>query len=322
MTPVDVAPATVAAVHDLERRRRLRSWVAIAYAVAFVVAVVLTGLPASRDRVSLWLLGGLLVFSIGQPKGWTRVIYDFLPLLVVLYLYDLVRGTADGLVGHVFTLPQLRVDEWLFGGTAPTITLQRWLWTPHHLHVWDYATFLVYLSYFIVPLSLAAILWVRSRALFRRYVWLWVGLTSAAVITYALYPASPPWLASKQGFLGHLVRIEPRVSQAIGVDMSRMMGSKAFVNQVAAVPSLHAATALLIALFLWPLVGRWRWLLALYPIAMGFSLVYLGEHYASDVLLGYLYAVVVFMVGNRMYDWWQRRRAERAADASAPAPAS
>jgi membrane-associated phospholipid phosphatase len=40
---------------------------------------------------------------------------------------------------------------------------------------------------------------------------------------------------------------------------------------------------------------------------MGFSLVYLGEHYVSDVLLGYVYAVVVLLVGNRI----ARRRSER-----------
>jgi len=79
------------------------------------------------------------------------------------------------------------------------------------------------------------------------------------------------------------------------------------------VPSLHAATALLISLFFWSRTTRWRWLLVLYPLAMGASLVYLGEHYASDVLLGWLYAVVVFIAGNRLYDWWLVRHGGRRA---------
>ena len=44
---------------------------------------------------------------------------------------------------------------------------------------------------------------------------------------------------------------------------------------------------------------------------MGASLVYLGEHYVSDVLLGWLYAVVVFVVGNRLYDWCLARYGAR-----------
>jgi membrane-associated phospholipid phosphatase len=90
------------------------------------------------------------------------------------------------------------------------------------------------------------------------------------------------------------------------------MGSQQFVNRVAAVPSLHAATILLITLFFWPLTKRWRWLLASYPIAMGVALVYLGEHYAFDVLLGWLYAVFVYVVGSRVLDRWALRRVSRA----------
>jgi membrane-associated phospholipid phosphatase len=74
---------------------------------------------------------------------------------------------------------------------------------------------------------------------------------------------------------------------------------------VAAVPSLHAAYALLIALFLWPIVrGPWRIAVAAYPLAMAFALVYTAEHYVVDVLLGWLYAgvatVAVMAVARRL----------------------
>ena len=200
----------------------------------------------------------------------------------------------------------------------PTITLQRWMWTPHHPHVWDYAAFLVYLTYFLVPFGIAAILWKVRHSEFRRYVSLWIGLSFAALLTYALYPASPPWLAAKHGRLPHITRISPYMSRHIGVDLTRVMGSSRFANQVAAVPSLHAAVALFIALFFWSRTRRWRWLLVLYPLAMAFSLVYLGEHYVSDVLLGWIYAVVVFVAGNRIMDWWAARRARRSATTPHP----
>ena len=37
-----------------------------------------------------------------------------------------------------------------------------------------------------------------------------------------------------------------------------------------------------------------RPLLLLYPLAMGFTLVYTGEHYVFDVVLGWVYAVGVY----------------------------
>ena len=115
------------------------------------------------------------------------------------------------------------------------------------------------------------------------------------------------------GLLPHVVRITPFMTQHVGVNLARVMGSQNYVNRVAAVPSLHAAVALLISLFFWSRTKRWRWLLALYPLAMGFSLVYLGEHYVSDVLLGWIYAVVIFTVGNRVYDRVAARHARWSA---------
>jgi membrane-associated phospholipid phosphatase len=62
------------------------------------------------------------------------------------------------------------------------------------------------------------------------------------------------------------------------------------------VPSLHAAYTLLIALFLWRLAPRWgRVLLAAYPLAMAFALVYTAEHYFSDILVGWVLQCCVLL---------------------------
>jgi membrane-associated phospholipid phosphatase len=64
---------------------------------------------------------------------------------------------------------------------------------------------------------------------------------------------------------------------------------------VAALPSLHAGYALLVVLFLWRLTPWWvRPVLALYPPAMAFSLVYGGEHYVVDCIAGWAYAAFAF----------------------------
>ena len=80
---------------------------------------------------------------------------------------------------------------------------------------------------------------------------------------------------------------------------------QATVNLVAAVPSLHSAFTMLIALFLWPRVPRpVRPLLVLYPLAMGLTLMATGEHYFFDVLVGWIYAGSVMGA----WAWWERRR--------------
>jgi hypothetical protein len=72
-------------------------------------------------------------------------------------------------------------------------------------------------------------------------------------------------------------------------------------NQVAAMPSLHAGTAALIAFYgIARLRSRWRGLLMLYPIAMSFMLVYYGEHYVVDIIAGWALALVVLVACT---DW-------------------
>ena len=174
-------PAVDGAAGPSARRwRRRRTVLLVLYVVAFAVTTALWGFPASRDRVLIWVVAGLVIAVVGRPHALARLTIDFLPVIVFLYAYDLLRGTADGIFGHVYELPQLRVDEWLFGGTAPTVRLQRLLWTQGHPRVWDYAAFLVYLTYFIVPITVAAVLWRRAHHAFYRYVSLWIGLSFAA----------------------------------------------------------------------------------------------------------------------------------------------
>ena len=60
---------------------------------------------------------------------------------------------------------------------------------------------------------------------------------------------------------------------------------------------------------IWRLRSPWRWLLPLYPLAMGLTLIATGEHYFFDVLLGWLYAGGVMAV----WAWWERRHAGNAA---------
>jgi len=67
-----------------------------------------------------------------------------------------------------------------------------------------------------------------------------------------------------------------------------------------------ASFSALVAMFLWRRVrAPLRPLLALYPLAMGLSLIATGEHYFFDVLLGWLYAAAVMAA----WSWWERRRA-------------
>jgi hypothetical protein len=282
----------------------------IVWALSVVTFTVTVGFPGSRSQIFAVVGFGLIASGAASQSGtrWKRVVVDWLPFYVLLTLYDMLRGSAGSwLMPHA--IPQIRIDQWLFGGTAPTVSLQHALYTPGVAHVWDYAAFAVYMTHFVVPFAAAGFLWKYAHDRFRRFLVLFSLLTFAALLTYALYPAVPPWMASQNGFLPPTAKIidEMWTHVRLGNGSGIFSGTGHFADPVAAVPSLHAAYPLLLVMFFWKRAGRWRWLLALYPLAMAFTLVYTAEHFAIDVLLGWLYAVVVFVVGNWFLDRYDQR---------------
>jgi hypothetical protein len=245
----------------------------------------------------VWVLLGALAVSLGDLGGWLRgVVVDWLPFFLVLTAYDLARGGADGWLAPTHYLPQADVDAWLFGGAVPTVWLQQHLHQPGQVRWFEVAAFLVYVSHFFVTPLLAAALWVRDRWRFRRFAASLALLTLLGCVTFVLFPAAPPWMASAHGLIPPSVRLIPQLWTWIGVGAEQGVVGTGYhyANDVAAVPSLHAALALLVALSVWP--QRWwaRALVAAYPLAMALAIVYTGEHYFADVLLGWIYAVASF----------------------------
>jgi membrane-associated phospholipid phosphatase len=83
----------------------------------------------------------------------------------------------------------------------------------------------------------------------------------------------------------------------------------AYSNPVAAMPSLHAAIPMMLALFFWTRVRWWlRVVLVVYVLAMGLTLVYAGEHYVIDVLVGWLYAAISVFAVSRFHATARRAR--------------
>jgi membrane-associated phospholipid phosphatase len=298
-----------------------RILVPVAYGLATVALFVFLGIPYQRDILALWVILGLLCFSLADLRGAARgIVLELLPFIAILIAYDSLRGSAGHLFG-VHYLPQLDADRWLFGGATPSVTLQHWLWHGHV--VWyDVVFWCIYLTHFFATPIVAAVLWKFDRARFRIFAVFVAVLSLMGLATYALFPAAPPWMASQAGLTAPIIRIVPQVVASLHTQSAGSLFEHgyAYANNVAAVPSLHTAFALLIAITLWPVVPRLvRPLLAVYPLAMGFTLVYTGEHYVFDVLLGWLYTVVAVLAARALMRAWQARRERRLASSGAPA---
>jgi membrane-associated phospholipid phosphatase len=117
----------------------------------------------------------------------------------------------------------------------------------------------------------------------------------------------------------------PTVWDHLGLSsMSSVYENGNLVNTVAAMPSLHAAYPMMLLLFFWHAGRAVRVGLAAYTLAMGYALVYGGEHFVTDILAGWLMAGLVYVVvaaALRAAATWARRRTAARAAAVTPAPA-
>jgi PAP2 superfamily len=271
-------------------RRRVATLV-LGYLAGLGGMILVKGVFLSADRYFLILLVPALALRTG--RGYVR---DFLPFIALVLLYEEARGVAHSIHPHPFYEPMLTIDRWLGFGEVPTNRLQDVLWHGH-LEWYDHAFSLLDRLHFIVPPTLLLLIWLERRDVFYRCAATLVAVSFAGAATFAAFPAAPPWLASKHHLIPHVYRI----GYIEGGD-SPVGTSKSWIeahllgNPVAAVPSLHAAYATLVLLFAYAWRGRIAALIAApYTLGMWFTVVYLGDHYVADIIVGTAYAAV---------GWW------------------
>jgi membrane-associated phospholipid phosphatase len=333
-------------------------WTAVGvWVIAFLNECYRYGVPFDREGVIFWIVTLLLAATIGKRAAWT-VLVDWLPFAAVLVVYDYARGISDTLGMPTWWSPQLDVDKWLFGGVVPTVWLQEHFKHPV-AQWWDVAVSLTYVSFFFLPYVTAGAFWLRSRRDFRRWAARFVTLSFLGFGLFALIPAAPPWAAARctgsqvadhpsdptclgfhpgwvpgGGMLGkvsagsdpthaYIQRISGRgwPKLHLGIAQSLLDKGQGAVDVVAAVPSLHAGGTLLFVLFVWRRVRvGWKAVLVAYAIFMGVALVYSAEHYVSDILAGWLCAVLVSWAFDRLERRQRQRKPPDTLDGPTPQP--
>jgi hypothetical protein len=302
-------------------RRALRLAAAVVYALALASYISTFGLPKQTLAAVAWIWAATVVWNIELPwRAHLTFLRDWWPPLVLLTVYLYSRGISDdlGFVAVHITEP-ITADRWMFGGVLPTEWLQGHLCGDPCLRSsqprwYDVVLTTVYYSHFFVALGVAGWYWISDRAEWSRYMRRYLSITALALVTYIVCPMAPPWMASRDGYISDgIARITGRGWFDLGSGASSGAGGahqefSAVGNQVAAMPSLHAALAIFVAFYA---MGRLshglRWLLLLYPLSMSFMLVYYAEHYVIDVLAGAV-CVGVVMVGSARWERWLERR--------------
>lgn len=316
MAAIDSPAPPTAGAHlsvDAAIARRTRLISMTAFGVVAATWWLGIGIPADPFSTFAWLWFAAIAWRWGVPlRRHLDFARDWWPALATLLFYTYTRGFADGLGIAPHERMPIVLDRWIGFGELPTQRLQNWLCASTCADMsagrwYDTLFTATYASHFVCGLILAVVLWLRNRDHWVRWMRRYLALNLAGLTIYVLYPMVPPWMASDNGtFTPSIERMTGRGGHGPGLQLAQVVMGP-IGNAVAAMPSLHAGTACLVAFYgISMLRSRLRWLLLLYPLTMTVALVYFGEHYVVDALAGAALAGVV-MIASRQWERWRAR---------------
>jgi membrane-associated phospholipid phosphatase len=235
------------------------------------------------------ILVGLVVFALvarARPFVW-----DWLPFLFVGVMFEDLTSVGTKVAGGVHDVGPVVFERSWLGGQIASTWLQDHIGTGTLAKWFGIALASEYLFHFAAPLVCGFWLWLRHRDMFGTFVGAYILVMGLGFITYLVYPETPPWLAAQRGLdrLPHVHRIVVETLQQAGGFGSIYAGADPEPN--AAMPSLHVSVPVIVACSIVAVKGwgnKRAWLWMLYPITISFGVLYLGEHYISDTIVGLL----------------------------------
>lgn len=310
-------------VIDEFRRPSKSTLIRIGVAILLIAVSLLT----NRQFLGWALVATLAVLLV--PLGRARAaVAAIVPYAAVWAIFTFLRAFADEtrLAQTVNTMAS-DIERWIFNGELPTIQLQARFYDPYDLQWWDFYLTFVHWSYFLIPHAVAAWLWWKEPARFQHYLRAMTLLLSLGLVLYFLLPSNPPWMAPEvvnTPGAPTVLRIMEPIAMEIGGGLYeagyQVVGES---NPIAAMPSIHMAiTFLMVGVA--DNAGRW-WKLAawFYAFSMGLALVYLGEHYIIDVVVGCVitayswHASGTWMRSLGRFPSWVTRRSPHQAEGAA-----
>jgi membrane-associated phospholipid phosphatase len=269
-------------------RVALRAGAAGAAAAAVAVPLLRKRLRAPAPVTIAATAAGPLALAVLYPRSRKRDVALFaMQMWAFTMVHELPYDDPERLRGRLRARYPIAIDRMIGLGQLPNVRLQRALARLRRVATLDrFLTWVHWLWFFEPYLALTWIL-LRHPERFPRAARRLAAVFDLGCIAYFVVPTAPPWWASEQGLTDEPVR---RIMIGVGEETWRSawpaMYSALGGNPWAAMPSLHFATSATAAISLSEaskVEGAVGWS---YALTLGFALVYLGEHYVTDLLAG------------------------------------
>jgi membrane-associated phospholipid phosphatase len=280
---------------------RAAAWLALAGSV--VVPLVRRRLRVPPPVTIAAAAAGPFALAVLRPRSKARDAALFgLQMWAFTVVHELPYDDPERLRRRLRVRYPIPVDRVLGLGDLPNIRLQHAFSRPGKVTALDRGLAAVHWAWFIEPhLALLWILAFREERFARAARQMAAAYDLGCAVYFAL-PTAPPWWAAERGYLtdepadgaeaGSAAK--PARLRRVMVEVGERTWGRAWPalyeslggNPWAAMPSLHFATSALAAILLSEtggVAGAAGWG---YALTLGFALVYLGEHYAIDLVAG------------------------------------
>ena len=262
--------------------------------------------PLYRHLTRVWRLSGRWL-----PNGWLDAIRQLALFAGAYYLYRIVRGVVDGQAGLAFENARTLVGFERSVGLFFEPGLQGWARGQEWLLTW--ANWMYVNSHFVVTTTFLIWLYIARNYAFYYVRNMFMVAMTLALAGYVVYPTAPPRFLPEWGFTD-------TVANFVGEGASN--SASALYNPFAAVPSMHVAFALMIAVPATMLVrnrllkGFW----AIYPALVTFVVLATANHFWIDAALGAIVAGISALAASEAFArarpeaWaWRTREAKVTA---------
>ena len=214
-----------------------------------------------------------------------------LQMWAYLATYKMPNDDPEALERRVRIAYPVKIDRFIGAGTTPTLRLQRLLGRPGRFHAWEKVLVVSHWIWFAFPHGTVAYLIWRHPERFAKGATQMYATFDLGLVGYWAIPTAPPWYAAQKGLMDD--GITPELRRMMVEYGEHFWGSGwgplyglLGGNPLAAMPSLHFATSVMAAHLLaetGPVAGAIGWA---YASTLGIALVYLGEHYVTDLAAG------------------------------------
>ncbi|MGI8749529.1 MAG: phosphatase PAP2 family protein [Thermoleophilaceae bacterium] len=217
------------------------------------------------------------------PQGWLDALRQLVLFAGAYYAYRLVRGLVDGQAALAFENARSLVDAERAVGLFFEPGLQSW--AQGQTWILDTANFMYVNSHFVITTTFLIWLYIMRNGSFYYVRNMFMIAMFLALVGYVIYPTAPPRFLPEWGFTDTVASfVGEKADQSVNV----------LYNPFAAVPSMHVAFALMIAVPASRIVRnralRVLWLA--YPAVVTFVVVVTANHFWLDAALGALVAAV------------------------------